>query len=76
MEKWYGGKANNLYERLRTHLGTGKLDVNKLESLGVIVQPGGTAAEHFKLEDKIIGKFEAAGENLANKIESPGKNIC
>ncbi|EIC0790889.1 GIY-YIG nuclease family protein, partial [Salmonella enterica subsp. enterica serovar Livingstone] len=76
VEKWYVGKANNLYERLRTHLGTGKLDVNKLESLGVIVQPSGTAAEHFKLEDKIIGKFEAAGENLANKIESPGKNIC
>ena len=32
IEKWYVGKANNLYNRLRTHLGSGKLDSAKLSS--------------------------------------------
>ena len=72
VEKWYVGKANNLYSRLRTHLGTGKLDPAKLSTLNVVVLPHGVEADFFKAEADIMKRFEDAGENLANKINSPG----
>lgn len=72
MTKWYVGKANNLYTRLRQHLGTGKLTSSQLESLQVLVVPHGKEADFFKTEADIIKAFEDAGEDLANKIKSPG----
>ena len=71
IEKWYVGKANNLYERLRQHLGTGKLDGNKLDTLNVVIV-NGTEDDFFREEADIMKRFEDAGEDLANKINSPG----
>ena len=72
VEKWYVGKANNLYRRLRTHLGTGKLDPAKLSTLNVVIIPHGVEADFFNAEADMMKRFEDAGENLANKINSPG----
>ncbi|WP_305068693.1 RHS repeat-associated core domain-containing protein [Lysinibacillus sp. CD3-6] len=70
--KWYVGKANNLYTRLRQHLGSGKLTSSQLESLQLLVVPHGKESDFFKTEAGIIKAFEDAGEDLANKIKSPG----
>lgn len=71
-EKWYVGKPNKLYSRLRIHLGTGKLDPAKLSTLNVVVLPHGVDADFFKTEADIMKGFEDAGEKLANKINSHG----
>ena len=72
IEKWYVGKANNLYNRLRTHLGSGKLDSAKLSTVNVVIIPHGVEADFFKAEADLMKQFEDAGEDLANKIKSPG----
>lgn len=74
IEKWYIGKAKNLYRRLRQHLGTGKLTTKKLSSLNVIIIPNGTDTDLFKAEADMIQRFKNAGEELANVINSPGCN--
>jgi len=74
--KWYVGKSNNLYRRLREHMGTvlpngnRKLASNALDTLQVIVEKDGKNL--FKLEAEVMDAFEEAGEYLANKIKSPG----
>ncbi|WP_315542557.1 hypothetical protein [Capnocytophaga leadbetteri] len=70
IEKWYIGKANNLYERLRQYLGTGKLDGSKLDTLNVVIV-NDTEDDFFREEADIMKRFEDAGEDLANKINSP-----
>ncbi len=65
--KWYVGKANNLYTRLRQHLGTGNLTSSQLKYLQVLVIPHGKEADFFKAEAGMIKAFEDAGEDLANK---------
>ena len=72
VEKWYVGKANNLYRRLRSHLGSGKLDSAKLDTLNVIILPDGVEDDFFRAEAQTMDKFKEAGEDLANKIKSPG----
>ena len=72
VEKWYVGKANNLYRRLRSHLGSGKLDSAKLDTLNVIILPNGVEDDFFRAEAETMDKFKEAGEDLANKIKSPG----
>ena len=72
VEKWYVGKANNLYRRLRSHLGSGKLDSAKLDTLNVIILPNGVEDDFFRAEAQTMDKFKEAGEDLANKIKSPG----
>ncbi len=74
LTKWYVGKSKNLYSRLRSHLGTGKLTSANLETLQAVIIPKGTDADFFKLEADLIDNFEKAKENLANKIKSPGCN--
>jgi len=72
VEKWYVGKANNLYRRLRSHLGSGKLDSAKLDTLNVIILPNGVEDDFFRAEAQTMDKFKEAKEDLANKIKSPG----
>ncbi|WP_310602694.1 RHS repeat-associated core domain-containing protein [Anaerosporobacter sp.] len=73
--EWYIGKANDFYRRLRQHLGTDKLVKDYLETLGVVVNPNGTSADHFKLESELMELFDADKDvTLSNKINSPGKN--
>lgn len=57
---------------MRTHLGSGKLDSTKLSTVNVVVIPHGTETEFFKAEADLMRLFEDAGEDLANKIKSPG----
>lgn len=66
------GKANNLYRRLRSHLGSGKLDSAKLDTLNVIILPNGVEKDFFIAEAQTMDEFKEAGEDLANKIKSPG----
>lgn len=74
--KWYIGKSNNLYKRLRTHMGTvlddgsRKLTEQALETLQIIVPNNNENL--FKLEAELMSRFEKSGESLANKIKSPG----
>ncbi|MFV0344935.1 MAG: RHS repeat-associated core domain-containing protein [Bacteroidales bacterium] len=71
---WYVGKSNNLYRRLREHLGSSKLTSKYLNSLQVIVEKGGKNL--FKLESEVMDEFKNANVNLTNKINSPGSNMC
>lgn len=64
--------SRNLYNRLRTHLGSGKLDSAKLSTVNVVIIPHGVEADFFKAEADLMKQFEDAGEDLANKIKSPG----
>jgi len=74
--KWYVGKSNNLYRRLREHMGkvlpngNRKLASSALDTLQVIVEKGGKNL--FTLEGEVMDAFKEAGEDLANKIKSPG----
>ncbi|MDO4729373.1 MAG: GIY-YIG nuclease family protein, partial [Bacteroidota bacterium] len=71
IEKWYVGKAKNLYKRLRQHLGTGKLDPSRLDTINVLAIVDGKNIDFFKAEADIMAEFKKVGEKLANKIESP-----
>ena len=71
-EKWYVGKANNLYRRLLQHLQKGKLESKFLESINVIVIINGVVKDFFKTEADVIKEFGGI-INLANEINSP---IC
>ena len=71
-EKWYVGKANNLYRRLLQHLQKVKLESKFLESINVIVIINGVVKDFFKTEADVIKEFGGI-KNLANEINSP---IC
>ncbi|MCH1624645.1 RHS repeat-associated core domain-containing protein [Fredinandcohnia quinoae] len=71
--KWYVGKANDLYRRLTGHMRNSKLEENFMETVGVIVNPGGSSNDHFRLESKLIEEF--GDEPLANRIASPGNSL-
>ena len=71
-EKWYVGKANNLYRRLLQHLQKVKLESKFLESINVIVIINGVVKYFFKTEADVIKEFGGI-KNLANEINSP---IC
>jgi len=76
-EKWYVGKANNLYRRLLQHLQKVKLESKFLESkflesINVIVIINGVVKDFFKTEADVIKEFEGI-KNLVNEINSP---IC
>jgi GIY-YIG catalytic domain protein len=71
-EKWYVGKANNLYRRLLQHLQKVKLKSKFLESINVIVIINGVVKDFFKTEADVIKEFEGI-KNLVNEINSP---IC
>jgi excinuclease UvrABC nuclease subunit len=74
-DSWYIGKADDLYRRLRGHLGTGKLNEEFIDTLGAIINPNGSPQDHFKLENELMEIFRDEYEvDLSNKINSPGKN--
>lgn len=72
VEKWYVGKTNNLYRRLREHLGTGKLASLMLDTINVVAIIDGKDIDFFRAEANIIAELKKIGENLANRIKSPG----
>ena len=65
-EKWYVGKANNLYRRLLQHLQKGKL-----ESINVIVIINVTVKDFFKAEANVIKRIWRYKKNLADEINCP-----
>ncbi|MEK4424988.1 hypothetical protein [Solibacillus sp. FSL K6-1523] len=44
-----------------------------METIGVIINPGGSSSDYFILEGKLIERF--GDEPLANRIASPGKSL-
>jgi len=72
--EWYVGKANDIYRRLRQHLGNGKLEEDYLATVGAVINPNGLSKDHFKLESDLIDRFKADDDILlSNIINSPGK---
>ncbi len=74
-KEWYVGKANDFYRRLRSHLGSGKLTENYLETLGVLIKPKGSSKDYLILESEMMKKFKKEGVILSNKIKSPGDKL-